>query len=350
MAVEQALHYLPQGMPLLLNADGKAYIVYALEALLPQELAELQGAGCELQLWLTTLRLRRLGVELQAPYAMASVGTTVHAELMAVAGCSGGGGALPLDWQAANQELGATLNILATLAEIMPAWLIIPTHEQLPQAVLQVSSAQLEWYSVQVELEIVPVITAPLHLRASGPASITAFRAKHSSGKEHYAITVPGRVTGIPLVRVHSSCYTGDLLGSLTCDCGEQLQLALKAMSEDPAGGILVYLQQEGRGIGLLNKLRCYAQQQHGLDTVEANESLGFSADARSFAVAAHILKACNANKIRLLTNNPRKGEELAAYGIEVVELVAHIVPSAYHPLTQAYMAVKRKLLGHHLP
>ena len=148
------------------------------------------------------------------------------------------------------------------------------------------------------------------------------------------------------LVRVHSSCVTGDIFGSCRCDCGPQLQAALKQI-ESENKGILVYMNQEGRGIGLLNKLKAYKIQEKGKDTVEANLELGFSADHRDYGVGAQILRAMKVTKIRLLSNNPKKRVGLNAYGIEIVESVALEIISNEH--NEFYLQTKRDKLGHSL-
>lgn len=162
---------------------------------------------------------------------------------------------------------------------------------------------------------------------------------------EHLAI-VAGELSGATdvLCRVHSECWTGETLGSLKCDCRQQLDAALAAITQ--AGrGVVVYLRQEGRGIGLGNKLRAYALQNAGIDTVEANEALGFAADLRSYELAAAILSDLGVRSVALLTNNPDKLRELAAAGIEVTRRVPHWVSENQH--NQDYLAVKREKLGH---
>jgi len=148
----------------------------------------------------------------------------------------------------------------------------------------------------------------------------------------------------VPLVRVHSQCLTGDVLTSLRCDCRAQLELSLKQIGQAPAG-ILLYLPQEGRGIGLMNKLRAYQLQDQGMDTVEANESLGFAADARGYDFPAQILAKLGATQIRLLSNNPEKVRQLEAAGIQVVERVP--CQPRIAKTSRAYLRTKKRKMGH---
>ena len=148
------------------------------------------------------------------------------------------------------------------------------------------------------------------------------------------------------LVRVHSSCLTGDIFGSCRCDCGQQLQSALKQI-EAEGKGVLVYMNQEGRGIGLLNKLKAYELQEKGLDTVEANTELGFNVDNRDYGIGAQILRAMKISKIRLLSNNPKKRVGLIGYGIEIIENVALEIESNIH--NASYLKTKRDKMGHSL-
>jgi 3,4-dihydroxy 2-butanone 4-phosphate synthase/GTP cyclohydrolase II len=164
-------------------------------------------------------------------------------------------------------------------------------------------------------------------------------------GTEHVAMVLGDVADGAPaLVRMHSECLTGDALHSLRCDCGFQRDAALKAIA-DAGRGVLVYLRQEGRGIGLLNKLRAYALQDAGADTVEANERLGFAADLRDYGVGAQMLVDLGVKRLRLLTNNPRKVVALQGFGMEVVERVP--LHAGENPYNEAYLATKRAKLGH---
>ena len=167
--------------------------------------------------------------------------------------------------------------------------------------------------------------------------------------RDPYVAIVKGDVcTEDPvLVRMHSSCLTGDLLGSLRCDCGEQLALALQSI-ESEGRGVVVYIQQEGRGIGLINKLRAYELQDQGMDTVEANLALGFKADARDYSLGAQLLADLGIHKIKLMTNNPSKRAGLQGYGLEIVEFVPIIAEPDEH--RTKYMATKRDKMEHMLP
>src|SRR5688500_18339921 len=171
-----------------------------------------------------------------------------------------------------------------------------------------------------------------------GNFHIVAFE-NNRDGKEHVAIT-KGDVIGasdVP-VRLHSECLTGDALGSLRCDCRDQLGLALARIARE-ACGVLLYLRQEGRGIGLLNKVKAYALQDAGMDTVDANLALGFRDDERDYAVAAHMLASLTVRSVRLLTNNPRKIDALAHLGIEVSGRAPHVIAANRH--NRAYLATK---------
>jgi GTP cyclohydrolase II len=174
----------------------------------------------------------------------------------------------------------------------------------------------------------------------------TIYGFKGQGPQDEAVALVRGKVNGknAPLVRVHSQCLTGDVLASLRCDCRAQLELSLKKISKAPSG-VLLYLPQEGRGIGLMNKLRAYELQDGGMDTVEANQKLGFAADARDYDFSAQILKQLGAKKIRLLSNNPEKVRQLENAGIEVVERVS--CQPRIHKSSRAYLQTKKKKMGH---
>jgi 3,4-dihydroxy 2-butanone 4-phosphate synthase/GTP cyclohydrolase II len=180
---------------------------------------------------------------------------------------------------------------------------------------------------------------------AYGEFTVHGYRARFANTEaEHVALTMGDVGDGRPaLVRVHSECLTGDTLGSLRCDCGDQIDAALRRIAEE-GRGVLLYLRQEGRGIGLMNKLRAYELQDQGLDTVEANERLGFKADHREYGIGVQILMDLGVRRARILTNNPQKAS-LSLYGFEVVERVPLEVPP--RETNRAYLASKRTKLGH---
>lgn len=177
-----------------------------------------------------------------------------------------------------------------------------------------------------------------------GHFTLVAFKEK-TTGAEHLALTKGTWKEEEPvLTRVHSSCFTGDILGSLRCDCGDQLHHAMK-MVEKEGKGIILYMNQEGRGIGLVNKLKAYKLQEEGLDTVEANLHLGFGMDERDYGVGAQMLRSLGATRLKLMSNNPRKRAGLKGYGIEIIETVPiETVPNEFN---EKYLTTKRDKLGH---
>jgi len=232
---------------------------------------------------------------------------------------------------------GAALE-LARLAGLLPAFFVRSGTET-----ISVTAAAIETYEAPDRLRI--VARARLPVEACERAEIVAFRNAEDS-TEHVALVIGAPDGNPPLVRLHSECLTGDVLGSLKCDCGPQLHTALHEIT-GCGWGILLYLRQEGRGIGLINKLRAYALQDQGFDTVDANVRLGFAIDARDFGIAARMLTLLGQDKVRLLTNNPAKVAGLEAAGTTVVERVAHAVPA--NPHNEAYLATKRDRTGHQL-
>ncbi len=189
-----------------------------------------------------------------------------------------------------------------------------------------------------------PMVNARLPMEASEAGRLHIFRPE-DGGEEHYAIEIGRPDRGAPvLARLHSACFTGDLMGSLKCDCGPQLRAALAQMGAE-GHGILLYLNQEGRGIGLANKMRAYSLQDQGFDTVEANHRLGFEDDERDFRLGADILKSMGFSAVRLLTNNPRKVDMMQASGVEVAERVPLQVGENRH--NAGYLATKAAKSGH---
>lgn len=229
---------------------------------------------------------------------------------------------------------------LARFAGLLPAFFV---SDGLVDPAATLAIEDVETYSDPGRLLIAS--RARLPVAAAEDAEIVAFRTTEDA-TEHVALVI-GRPNGRPpLVRLHSECLTGDVLGSLKCDCGPQLRTALAEIRAN-GWGILLYLRQEGRGIGLINKLRAYALQDQGFDTVDANLRLGFAVDSRDFGVAARMLDLLGQERVRLLTNNPAKVAALEAAGIVVTERVAHAMPP--NPHNEAYLATKRDRTGHQL-
>ena len=232
----------------------------------------------------------------------------------------------------------------ARIAGILPAFMVDPVEGGEPHPLI---ASDLAAYTDAGRLDI--VTRARLPVAASEDAEIIAFRSTADT-REHVALII-GEQNGDkePLVRLHSECLTGDVLGSLKCDCGPQLDAGLEAMAkharEDGGWGILLYMRQEGRGIGLINKLRAYRLQDQGFDTVEANNRLGLPDEARDFPVAARMLELIGARSIRLMTTNPAKVKSLEKTGITVSERVQHQLPD--YPHNAKYLATKRDKSGH---
>lgn len=183
-----------------------------------------------------------------------------------------------------------------------------------------------------------------------GEGNIIGYSVDHEPTNQPIAFIIGDlNAQEAPLVRLHSSCFTGDLLASLRCDCGDQLHIALEMMQSEGAGA-LIYLPQEGRGIGLIEKLRAYALQDQGMDTVEANIALGYRADLRDYGIGLQILEDLGLKKVRLLTNNPKKVDAfvISGYGLEVVDQVPIIAPPEEH--RAKYLSAKREKMGHRLP
>ncbi|MDZ4308575.1 GTP cyclohydrolase II [Allopontixanthobacter sp.] len=244
-----------------------------------------------------------------------------------------------IEWGAAAE---AALE-LARLAGILPAFLVDPVSIGEAQTV---APGDLAHWSDTAKLTI--ATRARLPIAACEDTEIVAFRSADDT-REHIALVIGTQMTGrAPLVRLHSECLTGDILGSLKCDCGPQLDAALAAMAQEARGGgwgVLLYMRQEGRGIGLVNKLRAYRLQDQGFDTVEANQRLGLPDEARDFGTAARMLELLGVRDVRLMTNNLRKVVALEQAGVRVIERVQHQLPA--NPHSARYLGTKRDRSGH---
>jgi GTP cyclohydrolase II len=352
--VHRAAAELRRGTPVLLMGAAPL-ILLAAETAGPRGLAELASLAAEPPvLILAPIRaaavLRRpleqgahavalrLSTELLAPGPLRGLADPTVEEL------------LPAQPDAAPvPELAPSALILAKLARLLPAVLAAPIapHAEagaLRLGLLSIPAADLASYPVAAADGLRRIASARVPLENSADSRVIAFRTE-GAGIEHLAIIIGRPETAdAPLVRIHSECFTGDLLGSLRCDCGPQLRGAIARMAAEGAGALL-YLAQEGRNIGLVNKLRAYTLQDRGLDTLDANRALGWGADERNFLIAATMLEALGISRIRLLTNNPDKLAALTACGVEVVGRESHAF--APNGENDHYLATKAERFGH---
>ncbi len=337
------------GVPVLLVHEGEAALALAAETSSSRRLAELRALG-GVTLAITarraeTLRARaydgdiariRVPDEAGLPWVQA---TADPAEDLAqpmkgpFATLRGDEGPSPMLARAAVR--------LAKSARLLPAALLVPQGGTAPDGLVRLPAPLV------LDAPLAPlaeVVSARVPLAVSQAGRVHVFRSPLDES-EHVAVEIGSPPRDRPvLARLHSACFTGDLLGSLKCDCGPQLHAALARMAEDGAG-VLLYLDQEGRGIGLANKMRAYSLQDQGFDTVEANHRLGFEDDERDFRVGAQMLRALGFSSVRLLTNNPRKVARMEEAGLQVTERVPLRVGLNDH--NAAYLATKAAKSGH---
>lgn len=330
---------------------GNRLLVVAVEALSPARLADLAALG-PMDLALTARRAETLKARAYDG-DLARIAVPKDADLrwlMAVADPADDL-RVPMKGPLQSRRDGdATLHraalTLTKSAQLLPAVVTVALDDgetfAKAHSLTQLSGGELDDLDRLAPLS--PVISARLPMAASAAGRVHIFRPDDGSA-EHYAIEIgrPDRAAPV-LARLHSACFTGDVLGSLKCDCGPQLRAALAQMGAEGAG-VLLYLNQEGRGIGLANKMRAYSLQDQGFDTVEANHRLGFEDDERDFRIGADILKRMGFGAVRLMTNNPKKLDMMAACGLQVVERVAlHVGQTDQNA---AYLATKAAKSGH---
>jgi GTP cyclohydrolase II len=357
-AVHRAAAELRRGTPVILQGD-QPLIVLAADTAGSEGLADMQAlaAGPPLLL-LAPVRaaavLRRpVGPPGQPAIALRTAGLFDPALLRGLADPTAPQLLREPPELVASPALAPQALALAKIARLLPAALAAPLRPRTLRVIesrqlLCVDANDIDAHPDREAARLVRVAEARVPLEDAPDARIVAFRAP-DAGIEHLAILVgqPEHATGAglaPLARLHSECFTGDLLGSLRCDCGPQLRAALRRMGEE-GNGVLLYLAQEGRGIGLVNKLRAYALQDRGLDTVDANRALGWNADERNFMVAATMLDQLRIGTVRLLTNNPDKIAALSACGIAVAGREPLVI--APNGVNDHYLATKARRFGH---
>lgn len=341
---------LRMGVPVVVISERGSALVAAAETLSRARLDEMRTMG-PLLLAITPRRAETLKARAYSDL-VARVELPAGADLRWVAGVADPAGDLmtpmkgPLVTRRGGDErlAGAAID-LSKAAHLLPAAVMAEISDGAAEARrFGLTALELDGLQTALRSPLHRVVGARVPLEVNQVGRVTVFRPA-DGGEEHYVVEIgrPDR-SGPVLTRLHSACFTGDVLGSLKCDCGPQLHAALAQMGKEGAG-VLLYLNQEGRGIGLANKMRAYSLQDQGFDTVEANHRLGFEDDERDFRIGADILKALGFGAVRLLTNNPKKVDMMHAQGIDVVERVPLVAGHSEH--NRAYLATKAKKSGH---
>ena len=354
--VDRAIGELRRGSALILRAGDDALLVLSAETVSNEALSLLRRLGAEEPLLVITARraeslgMKREGADAEAPVALKLLDRSAERVLELTDPSLPRARALerPERGEAPRGLAGAAIDLMK-LGRLLPAAVVVPLTGGLAslaerEDLVLLEAGEVEAYRLSASRLLGRVAEARVPLEGAEDARIIAFRPP-DGGVEHLAIVIgePDPKTPV-LVRLHSECFTGDLLGSLRCDCGDQLRGAIQAIGA-VGSGILLYLAQEGRGIGLVNKLRAYSLQDRGADTMEANEQLGFDADERVYLPAAAMLRALGLEQVNLLTNNPDKMAALERCGIKVASRVPHAFPSNRH--NESYLDTKVRKFGH---
>ena len=351
--LDRAAHELRRGDAVVINSSTGRFAVLAAEAVNEQVLANLQAhTNANWRLVVTGQRAVRIGFEVDAQdcvYQLSAkqpvTAKTLHQLVDPTVALNDGETAQPSAWQIdVGDHVDGAAVLLLKHAALLPACVAVSLGDQQLHDAVEISEADIR-AGISEQRETLHIVSrARVPLEDAENVEIVAFRPQ-DGGTEHLAIIVGKPDLNQPvLIRLHSECFTGDLLGSLRCDCGSQLRGAISLMAATE-GGILLYLAQEGRGIGLINKLRAYQLQDSGLDTVDANFDIGFEEDERDYMPAVQILKHLNVRQVRVLTNNPRKVNALSRLGVNVVERVAHVFPANRH--NRGYLMTKGTRGGH---
>jgi len=356
--VERAIFDLRRGLPVLLRSDRGDTLIAPLEGLNDDALASLRrDAGQSPRLVISRHRLAVLGLEAEADAACLFITADDTAEAVVDWACARDPKHPPIDHAPRQAEPGdiAALTLMRR-GLLIPAAVTVPVAAELASAVaaradtgelLAIDSADVAAYDAAAPRFLKRISSADVPLAEAESSRFVLFREADGL-REHVAIVIgdPTRWADAVPVRLHSACLTGDLFGSLRCDCGEQLRSSVTRISEH-GGGVLLYLAQEGRGIGLANKLRAYSLQDEGLDTVDADQVLGFGEDEREYNVALEMLAQLEIRRIELLTNNPAKIDAMSRGGVTVVQR-----SGIYGRLTtqnRRYLTAKATRAGHWL-
>lgn len=352
--VDRVIGDLRRGIFVVLSGQGRGLVLQAAEMASPESLAQLSSFGAEMCLALTRRRAAALGLASmpQAPGGTVRLPLPLGTEASLLHKLSDPGAAvvgLGLLAPAGDRVTDAAVE-LTKLARLLPAAAIVSLASGEAERIAAenglfvVRAADVFAYHEAAARSLQIVSEARVPLADAEETRLIHFRPS-DGGAGHIAILVGDPDPSQPLlVRLHSECFTGDLLGSLRCDCGDQLRGAIATIAKN-GGGAVLYLSQEGRGIGLANKLRAYELQDAGFDTIDANELLGFDADERVYLPAAAMLRQLGFARVRLLTNNPEKVTALTKCGIDVAERVPHAFPANTH--NERYLRTKAMRGGH---
>lgn len=347
VGVSRGLAEFNAGRPVLMVQGAAARLVLPVEGLTNERLSEFAAlcAPSPLRLVVTVQRARALGIETPAPVAIRLTGTNAG-EILSLVGAIRAAG--PLDTVPADPLAVAAIG-LAKMSQGFPAVLAAEISADkaagLDRRIVRVDAAVVQSFRDHVLRSLTVASEAKIPLNNGSMARFIIFRDVTGASSVAIIVGRPDLTKPVP-VRLHSACLTGDVFGSRRCDCGDQLRLALKRLDE-VGGGIVLYLAQEGRGLGLVNKMRTYQMQDDGLDTVDANITLGFNDDERDYGIAAQMLKILDCTHIVLMTNNPSKLHGLSSAGIEIEDRMPLEAPVNADNLR--YMTAKAARAGHHL-
>jgi GTP cyclohydrolase II len=348
VSVGRALGEFRAGRPVVVTSRTETLLCLPIEGLDKDRLAAFRALCAPItpRLVLTSLRARSLGIDADEPMALELMADTDASTILALAA-----DAIP-DQEFVPEVAGeaATSAIdLVKLAQILPAVLVAETTAAIAStfnpSIVGIEASAVARFRDQATQSLTIAGEAHVPLGSSVRARFVVFRDAFGDDPVAVIVGTPDMSKPVP-VRIHSACLTGDVFGSRRCDCGDQLKLALARLQET-GGGVILYLSQEGRGLGLANKMRTYRLQDAGLDTVDANTTLGFDDDEREYGVAVRMLQMLGCNRVVLLTNNPAKLDGLANAGIEIVGRMP--IETPINADNRRYLTAKASRAGHHL-
>ena len=345
IAVERGLAEFRSGRPVVIDSSAGSIAALPVDGMTDQRMAAFRGLRNRLHVVVTASRARALGLEAAGPVGLAlSENANAAATLSLVADARA---RHPADVVPAGPNAEAAIE-LAKLAQRLPALLVADVTSDVPpelKALMRVDADAVHRFRCAAIDSLEVAADADVPLNGGLPARFVIFRDAIGGSSTAVIVGKPDLSLPVPL-RLHSACLTGDVFGSRRCDCGDQLRLALSRLEEE-GGGIILYLEQEGRGLGLANKMRAYKLQDEGLDTLDANTTLGFDDDERDYGIAVRMLQILGCTRVKLLTNNPAKLDGLAQAGIEVCGRIPLHGP--VNADNRRYLTAKAMRAGHKL-